>query len=172
MSHLILAEFRDATTLLEAARRARNAGMRPLDAHTPFKVEGMEQALGLRGSRLRTAMLIAGLTTAAFAFALQWYSAVFDYPINVGGRPLNSWQTFVIPCFELGVLLAGFTGVAGMLYACGLPRLHQPIFGAPGFERASQDRFFLSVDDPHVRPEQLADLLDGLGPLAVRKVEP
>ncbi|MGE0223283.1 MAG: DUF3341 domain-containing protein [Acetobacteraceae bacterium] len=171
MSHLILAEFRDATTLLDAARRARDAGMRPIDAHTPFKVEGMEEALGLPGSWIRPAMLIAGLGMAVTAFLVQWYSAVINYPLNIGGRPLNSWQTFLIPCFELGVLAAGFTGFFGTLYASGLPRPHQPIFGAQGFERASQDRFFLSVADPDVDTERMARLLDGLGPLDLRKVE-
>jgi len=172
VSQLLLAEFADATTLLAAARRAREAGLRALDAHTPFKVEGIEDALGLPGTSIRTMMLIAGLGVAAAAFVLQWYSAVIDYPLDLGGRPLNSWQAFVIPCFEVGVLAAAFAGVAGFLWSSGLPRPHDLIFSARGFERASQDRFFLSVRDPHIETRQLADLLDGLGPLSVQRVEP
>lgn len=171
MSHLLLAEFRDPGTLLEAARRARQAGMAPLDAHTPFKVEGLEEALGLAAPAVRSAMLIAGLGMAALAFGLQWYSAVLDYPLNLGGRPLDSWQAFLIPSFEVGVLAAGFAGVVGFLYGSGLPRPHHPVFSARGFERASQDRFFLSVGDPRAELGRLEELLDGLGPLLVQEIE-
>ncbi len=171
MTQLILAEFGDSETLLEAVRRGRNAGLKLIDAHTPFRVDGMETALGATRSWIRTAMLGAGLGVAAIAFALQWYSAVIDYPIDVGGRPLNSWQAFVIPSFEIGILFAGFGGVLALLYLSGLPRPHSLIFAAQGFERASQDRFFLAVADPDVQTETVAELLDGLALLSLQMVE-
>ena len=80
---------------------------------------------------------------AAFAFGLQWYSAVIAYPINSGGRPLNSWQVFWLVPFEVGVFAAALCGVIALFWSCGLPRLHHPLFEIPGFERATQDRFFL-----------------------------
>ena len=169
---LILAEFRDPAALVEAARRARADGLTTLDAHTPFRVEGLADVLPRRPSRVRLAMLIAGLGMAAAAFALQWYSAVIDYPLDVGARPLNSWQAFVIPAFEVGVLAAAVAGVVVFLFSAGLPRPHQPIFAASGFERASQDRFFLSVGDPGTEPARVAGLLDGLGAVSLRTVEP
>ncbi|WP_043839699.1 DUF3341 domain-containing protein [Muricoccus aerilatus] len=169
---LILAEFRDPNTLLAAARRAREAGLRELDAHTPFAVDGLPEALGLRGSRLRLAMLLAGLGAAAFTYALCWYSAVVDYPFNTGGRALHTWQVFLVLSFEAGILAAALAGFIGFFVANGLPRLHDRVFGAPDFERASQDRFFLSVADPAADEARLAALLDGLGPVSVRAVAP
>jgi Protein of unknown function (DUF3341) len=171
MTQLILAEFGDSEMLLEAIRRGRDAGFKRIDAHTPFRVDGMEAALGATAGWIRTAMLVAGLAVAAIAFVLQWYSAVIDYPINVGGRPLNSWQAFVIPSFEIGILFAGVGGVLALLYLAGLPRPHSLIFSAKGFERASQDRFFLAVADPGVQTETVAGLLDGLALLSVQMVE-
>jgi hypothetical protein len=170
MSRIVLAEFADPDTLLDAARRAREAGWRDLDALTPFAIEGLTEALGLRPTRLRLAMLIGGVLSGAFAYWLQWYSAVSDYPINSGGRPFNSWPVFLVPTFEAVVIGATFTGLAAFLIACGLPRLHHPAFAAPGFERASQDRFFLSVSDPAVDAARLRAALDGLGPLSIREV--
>ncbi len=167
---VLLAEFPDATTLLQAARRARDAGWQGLDAFAPFAVEGLGEALGLRPSRLRPAMLAGGLAGGAIAFALQWYSAVLAYPINSGGRPLNSWQVFLVPTFEGAVIAAAATGVIGFLFACGLPRLHHAVFAAPGFARASQDRFFLCTADPRLDAAGFADALDGLRPLAIREV--
>jgi hypothetical protein len=167
---LLLAEFRDPNTLVTAARRAQEAGLRNLDAHTPFAVEGLAEALALPPSRLRPLMLLAGLAAAAFTYALCWYSAVVDYPFNTGGRPLHTWQVFLVLSFEAGILAAALTGFIGFFVANGLPRLHDPIFAAPDFERASQDRFFLSVADPEADETRLAALLDGLGPLSIRAV--
>jgi hypothetical protein len=114
-----------------------------LDAFTPYPIEGLDQELGIAPSRIRYAMLVGGLGVAAFAFGLQWYSAVIDFPLNSGGRPLNSWQVFLLVPFEVGVFAAALSGVIAFLWSCGLPRLHDALFEVPGFERATQDRFFL-----------------------------
>jgi hypothetical protein len=167
---LLLAEFRDPAALLDAARRARRAGLRELDAHTPFPVEGLPEALALPEPSLRLPMLLAGLLAAALVFAMCWYSAVVDYPLNLGGRPLNSWQVFLVLAFEAGILCATLAGVLGFFWRAGLPRLHHPVFAAPGFERASQDRFFLSVADPEADAARLMALLEGIDVLSVQPV--
>jgi hypothetical protein len=77
---------------------------------------------------------------------MQWYSAVVDYPLNVGGRPLDSWPVFLLVPFEVGMLLAALSGFVAFLWSCGLPRLHDPLFALPSFERATQDRFFLLAE--------------------------
>ena len=167
---LVLAEFADPDTLLSAARRAREAGLQGLDAHTPFAVEGLPEALGLPRGRLRLVMLLSGLAAAVLTYALCWYSAVYAYPFNIGGRALHTWQVFVVLAFEAGILAAALAGFVGFFVANGLPRLHDEVFEARGFERASQDRFFLAVADDGVDERRLAALLDGLAPLSVRKL--
>ncbi|UFN46929.1 DUF3341 domain-containing protein [Roseomonas sp. OT10] len=167
---LLLAEFRDPETLIDAARRARRAGLRGLDAHTPFAVEGLAEALALPTPPVRPAMLVGGLLSAGFVFAMCWYAAVIDYPIVLGGRPLNTWQVFLVLSFEAGILGATFTGVGFFLVSTGLPRLNHPVFDAHDIGRASQDRFFLAVADPEADEARLAALLDGLAPLSVRRV--
>jgi hypothetical protein len=168
--HMLLAEFRDPETLLSAARRVRDSGLRDLDAFTPFAVEGLPEALALPRPWLRQIMLTVGLTVAIAVFIMCWYSAVFDFPLNSGGRPLNSWPVFLVLTFEAGVLAGGLTGFVGFLISCGLPRLNHPVFDARNIERASQDRFFLAVGDPSADVERLSALLDGLGPLSVQEV--
>ena len=169
-SRMLLAEFRDPETLLTAARRARDAGLRDLDAFTPFAVDGLPEALALPRPWLRQIMLAVGLTVAIAVFIMCWYSAVFDFPLNSGGRPLNSWPVFLVLTFEAGVLAGGLTGFVGFLVSSGLPRLTHPLFDAQGFDRASQDRFFLAVGDPNADTERLSALLDGLGPLSVQEL--
>ena len=145
MSGNLIAEFRNPEVLNAALRRVKEAGHQALDTFTPYPVEGLDEELGIAPSRIRYAMLAGGLIVAACAFGLQWYSAVIDYPLNSGGRPLNSWQVFLLVPFEVGVFAAALSGVVAFLWSCGLPRLHHPLFEIPGFERATQDHYFLLV---------------------------
>ena len=136
----------------------------------PFAIEGLAEALGLGRTRIRPAMLVGGVLSGAFVYWLQWYSAVLNYPLNSGGRPLHSWPVFLIPTFEATILGATLTGIVAFLISTSLPRLHHPAFAAHGFDRASQDRFFLAVADPEVDAVRLAATLDGLAPLSIREV--
>jgi len=103
---------------------------------------------------------------------MQWYANVLFYPLNVGGRPLNSWPNFIIITFEISVLFAAFASVIFMFLRNGLPRAYHPIFNTPGFENATRDRFFLCVeaDDPRFDLEATRALLEKQAPLAVSEV--
>jgi hypothetical protein len=148
MTTTLLAEFGAADTMVAAARAMREAGFRPVDSFTPYPVKAVEPLLEIPPSRIRVAMFVGGAAMAGFAFWLQWYSAVYDYPINSGGRPLNSWPVFLLVPFEVGVLGAALAGFVAWLWGCGLPRLNHPLFDVAGIERASQTSFFLAVADP------------------------
>lgn len=142
MTALLLAEFAEEARFAEAARRARSAGYRLVDAYTPYPIEEILDLLGHRRSRIRVAMFIGGVTMAALAYGLEYFSAVINYPYNSGGRPLDAWPAFMLVPFATGILLAAISGFATLLFETGLPRLHDPLFAVAGFERASQDRFF------------------------------
>src|SRR5689334_6224953 len=172
MSHScygLMAEFNSAEALLSAARAAREAGYRQIEAYTPFSVEGLAEALELPPSRIPLVTLIGGIVGGAGAFFLQWYTAVFDYPINSGGRPLNSWPMFIPATFELAVLGAALAAFGGMLAFNGLPRLRHPVFDTPDFDLASRNRFFLCVrsDDPAFDKQRTREWLLTLEPLRI-----
>jgi len=143
VSRPLLAEFDRPAALVTALRRIKQRGHLALDAFTPYPVDGLDEELAIARSPIRAVMLAGGLVVAAAAFALQAYSAVIDYPINSGNRPLFSWQVFLLVPFEVGVFAAALCGVCAFLYGCGLPRLHHALFDVPAFERATQDHFFL-----------------------------
>ncbi|SAK45500.1 hypothetical protein AWB78_00619 [Caballeronia calidae] len=168
----LLAEFRTSEALLEAAKRARDSGFRYVEAYSPYAVEGIAEAVGFRRDRVPLITLVGGVVGAVGGYFLQWYSAVIDYPINVGGRPLHSWPSFIVPTFELTILGAAIAAVIGMLAANGLPRLTHPIFNAPHFEQATRNRFFLCVTarDPHFDIERSRRFLEGLQPMSVVEV--
>jgi|tagenome__1003787_1003787.scaffolds.fasta_scaffold20789052_2 hypothetical protein len=173
MTSPVLAEFNDVEALVEAARRIRDSGHQLVDAFTPFPVEGLAEIVGVRPSSIRWAMLVGGFAMAALAYGLQWWSAVHDYPLNVGGRPLNSWPVFLlVPC-EVGMLAAALAGLIAFFQQCGLPRLHHPVFDLASFERASQDRFFLLTrEGPDRSGESLRELLRASGALAISDMRP
>lgn len=168
----VMAEFATPERLLDAVRRAHADGYRQMDAYTPMPVEGLTEAIGLGHSRVPLIVLLGGLTGCFGGFFLQWWIAVLDYPINVGGRPLNSWPSFIPVTFELTILLSAFAAIAGLFALCRLPWPHHPVFNVPGFERASQDRFFLCIEarDPRFDPQATRQFLAGLGPQGVYDV--
>ena len=154
---VLLAAFDTPQAVIEGARHARREGFPLLDALTPYPVEQLGELVGASGSpRLRVPIAIAGFGTAVLFFAFEWWTAVYAYPFNEGGRPLFSWPVFLLSPFEIGVLAAAVVGFAAFLIRCGLPRLHHPLFEVPGIQRASQDRFCLVVDP--LEPGRVAPL--------------
>jgi hypothetical protein len=141
----LMAELRTPEELLAAARRAREAGFARVEAYAPFPVEGLGEAVGFTKTRVPLATLLGGIAGGLGGFFLQWYSAVIDYPINSGGRPLDSWPEFIPVTFETTVLGAAIFAVAAMLLGNGLPRLRHPVFNVREFELATRNRFFLCL---------------------------
>lgn len=169
----IMAEFGTPEQLLAAARAAHKAGYRKMDAYSPFAVEGVSEALGFTKTRVPLVVLIGGIIGGLTGYGMQWLSAVIDYPLNVGGRPLHSWPAFVPITFELTVLFAAIAGLVGMLAMNGLPKPYHPVFNVPEFKLASQTRFFLCIEtDDHVfEAKEVHNFFLSLGPIAVREVE-
>lgn len=169
----IMAEFETPEQLLHAARRAYASGYRKMDAYSPFAVEGVAEAIGFRKTRVPLIVLLGGICGATTAYGMQWYSAAIDYPLNVGGRPLHSWPSFIPITFELTVLFAAIAGTLGMLFLNGLPRLYHPVFNAPEFKLASQTRFFLCIEaDDHVfNADEVREFFRSLGAEKVLEVE-
>jgi hypothetical protein len=170
----LLAEYTEPDALVAAARRAYEAGYRKMDAYSPMPVEGLAEAIGFTHNRMPLIVLVGGLLGAATAYTMMYYSAVHHYPFNIGGRPFHSAPAFVPITFELTILFAAFAAVLGMLGLNGLPMPYHPVFNAPGFERASRNRFFLCIEatDPKFDLDQTRQFLEGLGPKSVVEVEP
>jgi hypothetical protein len=160
----ILAEFADADELVAAARAVHAAGYRDVEAYSPMPVEGLAEALGFRKTRMPMVVLVGGIVGCISGWALQYYTNVIAYPLNIGGRPFNSWPSWVPVIFELTVLVAALSAVLGMLAMNGLPRPHHPLF-----DRATQDRFFICIlaRDPFFHVQTTRQFLERLGPMEV-----
>ncbi len=168
----LMAEFADAEGVLDAARRAYDEGYRSMDAYSPMPVEGLAEAIGFHRNWLPRVVFLGGLLGGLGGYFLQWYSAVIDYPLNIGGRPLNSWPAFIPITFELTILVAAFSAVLGMFGLNGLPRPYHPVFNVPEFALASRSRFFLCIqgDDPRFDAADVRSFLEGTGARAVYEV--
>jgi hypothetical protein len=167
----LLAEFDSPEALLEAARAARDAGYRRLDAFTPFPVDGLARILQIPRPRISLVGLIGGLVGAAIALIMQCYVS-YDFPIDVGGRPVYAISAFAVVTFELTVLFSALSMIFVMLWQNGLPRLNYPVFGASRFHLASKDRFFLCIegDDARFDPQSTSTFLKKAGALSVELV--
>ena len=169
----LLAEFEQPEELINAVRRARAAGYRKMDAYTPFPVEHLAEELGFHRTALPLVVLIGGLIGCAGGFFLQYWISALDYPLNIGGRPINSWPSFIPVTFELTILFAALFAVFGMLGLNGLPMPYHPLFNCPRFALASRNRFFLCIEsgDKQFNRETTAKFLSELNPKGVSQVE-
>lgn len=169
----IIAEFAEPEQVLNAARGAYQAGYRKMEAYTPHEIEGLAEALGYHKTRVSLVALIGGICGALTAYGMEWFSAVIHFPLNVGGRPLHSWPSFIPITFELTVLFASLAAFFGMLAMNGLPKPYHPVFNAPDFKLATQTRYFLCIEaeDPRFKPEEVRGFLQSYSPISVVGVE-
>lgn len=169
----LMAEFEEHDQLLEATRRAYAEGYRAMDAYSPFPVEGLAEALGHESTAIPLLTLLGGMAGGLGAYFMEWYSMGRLYPLNVGGRPLNSWPNFIPVTFELTILIASLSAFIGMWAMNRLPQPYHPVFNVPEFRRASIDRFFLclEVKDPQFDRQRTGRFLESLKPVKVSEVE-
>ncbi len=168
-----LVEFETAGDLLTAAEKVRDAGFKQWDCFTPFPVHGLDDAMGLRATKLPWLVLGGGVTGAFLGMLMQWWMNAVDYPINISGKPLWSIPANIPVGFEMTILLAAFGSFFGMLALNRLPRLHHPVFESQRFKRASSDRFFINLecDDPMFDETRTHEFAVSLGGVQVERLE-
>jgi len=169
----LMAEFDDASALVAATSKARDEGYRRMDAYSPFPIEELHDAMGAHHSRLPRIVLIGGLVGCISGFLLQYWASAIAYPVNVGGRPFNSWPAFIPVTFECTILGASLSAVLGMLALNGLPMPYHSVFNVPRFVLASRNRFFLCIEarDRKFDLEATRRFLETLGPREVSTVD-
>jgi hypothetical protein len=168
----LMAEFDNVNDAIVAAQRSYAAGYRKMDAYAPFPVEELSEAIGFHKDGVALVCLVGGLLGCSAAYILQWWINTISYPVNIGGRPLHSWPSFIIVSFEMTILFSGLSAVFGMLSLNGLPMPYHPVFNVPQFEGASRDRFYIVIfsSDKNYDAVRTRQFLEGLSPVSVAEV--
>jgi hypothetical protein len=170
----VLAEFPSANSLVDAARRTYAEGYRKVDAYSPFPIHDLFDALHLNDRRVPLMVLLGGIAGGSAGFGLCYWVSAIAYPLNIGGRPFNSWPAFIPVTFELTILVAAFAAMAAWIGLSGLPMPYHPVFNVKKFaEHASSDGFFLSIEatDPKFDHRRTSEFLKQLGAREVNDVE-
>lgn len=169
----LMAEFDTPEEVVHAAEAASKKGYRHMDAYTPIPIEELTDALSVRHTRLSLFVLLCAVAGGLAGFGMQYFSSVIDYPLNVGGKPLNSWPQFIPITFEMTILFAAVGAVFGMLLRNGLPEPVHPVFNVDRFELASRDKFFLCIEatDPLFNRNETESFLKSLRPAHVSVVD-
>ncbi len=169
----LMAEFETPDAVVIAARRAHAAGYRKMDAYSPFPIEELSEAVGFHKTRVPLIVLIGGIIGGIIGYLMQYYLMAIDYPLQIGGKPMNSWPQYIPITFEMTILAASAAGVIGMLFLNGLPMPYHPVFNVPRFELASSERFFLVIEatDPKFKRDETTGFLQGLNPHEVSDVQ-
>ncbi len=171
--HAIMVEFDEVDPFLHACEKVRDAGFKRWDAHTPYPVHGLSDAMGMRMTRMPLLVLACGASGTALALLMQWWMNAVDYPLNISGKPLFSLPANIPVVFEVTVLFAAISAFFGMFAINGLPKLHHPLFKSERFRRVTTDRFFIVIEaaDPKFDAAKTQALLESLGGLNVEHVD-
>ncbi len=169
----LIAEFPNEEAIVEATQKTVDAGYHHIETYTPYPLDELLDIQHLHKNKVALVILIGGLTGCAVGFFMQYFASVIHYPINVGGRPFNSWPAFIPVMFECTVLFAAFAALIGMMVMNKLPRPNHPLFDIERFRFATQDRFFLCIeaDDPYFEKDATRQFLEELNPHEVNEVE-
>jgi len=168
----LVAEFETPTELVNACKAAYAEGYREMDAYSPFPIEEASEAIGFHKSAVPLVVLAGGILGGLSGFLLQYWINVIAYPLNIGGKPFNSWPAFVVPTFEMTILFAGLSGMFGMFALNGLPRPYHPLFHVDQFSKVTRNRFFLCVEaiDPKFDLVGTQQFMERLKPLSISEV--
>lgn len=169
----LAARYESTQRLLEAARRAKDKGYRLIEAYSPHPVEGISEILGQKELRIPWIVFIGGICGGLTGFMMQYIANVWDLPLDIGGKPYNSWPAFIPITFELTILFAAISGFLGFIIRCKLPKVYHPTFSITGFEKATLDKFFLCIfsEDKHFDLKITRDFLNSTNPEDVNVIE-
>ena len=161
----LLARFESPEDLMKAAVKVRDKGFQKFDCHTPYPVHGMDDAMGLKRSILGYIVGVGAVGGATVGMLLQWYVSTVDYPIVISGKPLFSWQAYMIITFVLMVLGGALSSLLGMFHLNRMPTFSHPLFNSKIFEKATDDYFFISIEceDPLFDEKNTVDFLSSIG---------
>ncbi|HEY7634570.1 MAG TPA: DUF3341 domain-containing protein [Gemmatimonadales bacterium] len=169
----VLVEFADSDSMLQALELLRRHRYRKLETYTPHPIGGVSERLRLPHPWLPKITFAGGLLGALLGYGIQWYADTYDYPLNVGGRPLHSAVAYIPATFEAAVLGAALTAFVVLLFVIGLPALWHPVFEVDRFERATADRYWVSIKgvrDP-IEIRKIRHLLAELTPVRLTVAE-
>lgn len=181
----VLAEFKDIPSVFTAAQTCRDQGFKKWDVYAPVPIHGIDEAMGLKPSKVSytmgmmaiagvsLAVLLQGWTSAGWTITPDWLSQFSGYRINTNGKPYFAWEQFLPIIFELGVLLSAFGAIGGMLLLNGLPRWYHPLAKKPNFLGVSDDKLMICIEssDPNFDPHETRAFLESLGGHNVELVE-
>jgi hypothetical protein len=171
----VMAEFTTADALVAAARRTHEEGYRKIDAYSPFPIHELFDAIDANDKRVPLFVLLGGLAGMIGGFGLCYWVSVIAYPLNIGGRPLNSWPSFIPVTFETTILLASLTAVLSWIVLSGLPMPYHPVFNVPRFtQHATSEGFFLTIESEDAKFDRTrtVEFLRSLGAREINEIEP
>jgi hypothetical protein len=169
----LLAEFETVDGLVAACEQVRDAGYRRWDAFAPFPVHGLNDAMGIKHTKLPLVVLASGITGATFALLLQWWMNAHNYKLIISGKPLFGIPAAIPITFELTVLFSALAAFIGMLAFNNLPMFYHPLFRSDRFRRVTSDRFFIAIEagDPLFDESRTTRLLEQAGAAGLERVE-
>ena len=164
----ILAEFENSNALYKSAKFIAEKGFEKFDVYSPFPIHGMDQAMGLKNSKMGWIVLVGGIIGVCAGFGMQLFMSL-DYKYILSGKPFASYAAFIPVTFEIMVLFSAFAAVFGMFAINKLPQHHHYLFQSEKFRKVTTDGFFMAIEsqDKLYNNEKINSYLRELGAINI-----
>lgn len=140
---LLLGVFLDERKMIQGVEQLLLKGVLIFDVYTPFMVHGLDNLLKIKRTRLPMITFVAGVFGVLFAISFQYWTSVIDWPVNIGGKPYNSFVAFIPIAFEVTILLAAFISAFAFLVKCSLfPKINKGII----LKGITENQFVVAIE--------------------------
>jgi hypothetical protein len=168
MNRNLMGVFKEENQILAVTQACRDRGYEIVDVYSPYPIHGIDQAMGVGPSRITWVCFVLGVLGAGSMLWFQIWASAVDWPVNVGGKPLNSFPAFIPVAFESAVLAAGIGTIITLLVRSRLFPWVQPKLTHP---RVTNDHFVLAIrqTDADLDPGMAEQLLRHHGAIEVKE---
>ena len=161
--------FNEEDVMMKAIRSLKEKGIKVADVISPYPVHGMDEAIGLNRTRISICCFLYGITGCCLAVLMMWYMNIFDWPMDIGGKPsfnlFKNFPAFVPVTFESTVLCAAH-GMVITFYLRSkiLPGVEPPVYHL----RQADDHFVMTVIADESQTEKVKSMLKETGAIEIK----
>jgi hypothetical protein len=161
--------FNDEDVLMKGIKTLKEHGIAVKDVISPYPIHGLDSAIGLNRTRISICCFLYGITGTCLALLMMWYMNIFDWPMDIGGKPsfalYKNLPAFIPVTFESTVLCAAHGMVITFYLRSKLLPGVEPYVIHP---RQADDHFVMTVEADESKAATIETMLKQSGAVEIK----